>query len=178
MVITARQYGEQMRLHGISWPAPRIDNADVRQAGVNVYRIGGRQRNGIFVLSRRGWVTVYANPAYTDYRKAFDAVMPRTSLGRDVDHLFPKSQAEAHEYIAMGRIGATSNRGWNDDDDFQAMSQKVMNMPRSAPHGYLSQLTDLERGWAVVTCYIRPHFEIDKRFLTKMSDAELSEHFA
>lgn len=165
MQITAMQYGRMMRTQGVLWPAPVIDSRDLAQPGVIVHQIGRRSPEKVFVLERRGWGTVYVSPSYSDYRAAFDQVMPRTSTGRDVDHLFPKSQARQDQFIALGRIGITSNRGWNAEDTDQAMAQKVRNMLRESPHSFTSRLTDMERGWAVVTCYIRPMRELDHAVL-------------
>ncbi len=160
MDMTAKQYGAQMRAQDIAWPAPAIGLADLRRPGVRLHRIGQRAPRNCFVLDRRGWGTVYCAPKYGDYRDAFDAVMPRSSLGREVDHLMPKSRAAGEDFIAMGRISGKSNGGWNADDDANALSQKVRDMVRATPHGFTSKLTDLERGWAVVTCYIRPMREL------------------
>ncbi|SFJ56346.1 hypothetical protein [Jannaschia pohangensis] len=171
---TAREYGERMRIQSILWPAPAIGRADLRQVGVSLHRIGKREITGCFVLERRGWGTVYCAPTYKDYRGAFDAVMPRTSLGRDVDHLLPKSRAMVEDFLAMGRISGTSNRGWNADDDPQAMAQKVRDMAKATPHGFTSRLTDLERGWAVVTCYIRPMGELSRAGLTRLTREEIA----
>jgi len=175
--ITARQYGERMRKQSILWPAPAIGAADLRQVGVSLHRIGRRDVTGCFVLERRGWGTVYCAPTYKDYRGAFDAVMPRTSLGRDVDHLLPKSRAMVEDFVAMGRISDTSNRGWSDDEDPNAMAQKVRDMAKSRPHGFLSRLTDMERGWAVVTCYIRPMGELSRASLTRLTRKEIEAAF-
>lgn len=172
-MITAKQYGAMMRQQGINWPAPAIGAADMTQPGVSLYQIGNRDVDRVFVLSRKGWATVYVAPSYTGYRKAFDAAMPANSQGREVDHLWPKSKAQKGDFLALGRISALSNGGWNADETHQAMAQKVRNMPTKMPHGFTSQLTDLERGWAVVTCYIRPFKELKQVVLTKVDAATL-----
>lgn len=167
-MITARQYGAMMRQQGVLWPAPAIGPADKALSEVSIYQIGGRGTDNAFVLVRKGWATVYVNPAYADYRGAFDAVMPRSSLGREVDHLWPKSKASAGDFLALGRISQASNGSWNDGDTYQALAQKVRNMPKKNLHGFLSQLTDMERGWAAVTCYIRPFKELKQAGLSKV----------
>ncbi|EPX80830.1 hypothetical protein [Litoreibacter arenae] len=167
-MITARQYGAMMRQQGVLWPAPAIGTADIKQPEVSIYQIGGRSVSNTFVLVRKKWATVYVNPAYTGYRAAFDDVMPRTSDGQDVDHLLPRSKGVGADFLALGRIGGTSNRGWNDDESHQAMAQKVRNMPTASPHSFTSFLTDMERGWAVVTCYIRPFRELNQTILSKV----------
>lgn len=168
-MITAKQYGAMMRQQAILWPAPAIGLADLVQPGVELYQIGGRDAGNAFLLVRKGWATVYVKPSYGSYRAAFDAVMPRNSNGRDVDHLWPKSKAAKGDFLALGRISQQSNRSWNDGEDFQSMAQKVRNMPKAAPHGFLSQLTDLERGWAAVTCFIRPFKELQNAGLMKIA---------
>ena len=175
---TARQYGAAMRAQGIKWPAPAIGRADALLPSLDVYRIGRRNPAKVFVLSRAGWATVYVERSYGTYRDAFDAVMPRTSLGRDVDHLLPKSQAPAGDFLALGRISHGANRGWNDDDSDQAMAQKVRDMLKANPHQFLSRLTDMERGWAVVSCYIRPLHELNAQAMTRMTMAEREEVFS
>ncbi|PTX56793.1 hypothetical protein C8N43_1456 [Litoreibacter ponti] len=172
-MITAKQYGAMMRQQGINWPAPAIGPADLAQPGISVFQIGGRDLGNAFVLSRKGWATVYVKPTYTGYRKAFDAAMPATSQGREVDHLWPKSKAQKGDFLALGRISQLSNGGWNDDETHQAMAQKVRNMSTKNPHGFVSRLTDLERGWAVVTCYIRPLKELRQTALTKADAGDL-----
>lgn len=167
-MITARQYGAMMRQQGILWPAPAIGAADLMQPGIATYQIGGRDAANAFVLVRKGWATVYVNPSYADYRGAFDAAMPGGSLGRQVDHLWPKSKAAKGDFLALGRISQASNGSWNDGESHQAMAQKVRNMPKKTPHGFLSQLTDMERGWAAVTYYIRPFKELNQSGLTKV----------
>lgn len=175
---TARQYGAAMRAQGIKWPAPAIGKADVLLPSLEVFRIGRRDPSNVFVLARNKWATVYVERSYGTYRDAFDAVMPRTSLGRDVDHLLPKSQAPAGDYLALGRISHSSNRSWNDEDSDQAMAQKVRDMIKGNPHQFLSKLTDMERGWAVVSCYIRPLHELNTSAMTKMSMADREAAFS
>ena len=172
-MITARQYGAMMRQQGVLWPAPAIGTEDMKLPQVSVYKIGGRGLSNAFVLVRKKWATVYVNPAYTSYRAAFDAVMPRTSDGQDVDHLLPRSKGPGADFLALGRIGGTSNRGWSDDESHQAMAQKVRNMPTASPHSFTSFLTDMERGWAVVTCYIRPMRELNQSVLTLIDPKNL-----
>lgn len=167
-LITAKQYGEKMRMQGVLWPAPAIALSDQAMAGVTIWQVGGRSVENVFVLERRGWATVYVAPKYLDYRKAFDQAMPRTSSGLDVDHLFPKSRARQGDYLALGRIGMMSNQSWSADDSPQALAQKVRDMGTKNPHSFTSMLTDLERGWAVVTCYIRPMSELQTGALTKV----------
>ncbi|WP_299687187.1 hypothetical protein [uncultured Tateyamaria sp.] len=175
---TARQYGAAMRAQGIKWPAPAIGKADALLSGLDVFRIGRRDPSKVFVLARNKWATVYVERSYGTYRDAFDAVMPRTSLGRDVDHLLPKSQAPAGDFLALGRISHSANRSWNDSDSDQAMAQKVRDMIKANPHQFVSQLTDMERGWAVVSCYIRPLHELNTSAMTKMTMAEREEAFS
>ncbi|SFR56953.1 hypothetical protein [Litoreibacter janthinus] len=172
-MITAKQYGAMMRQQNVLWPSPAVDSADMKLPDVSIYQIGGRGLSNAFLLTRKGWGTVYVNPAYTSYRAAFDAVMPRTSDGQDVDHLLPRSKGGAQEFLALGRISGTSNRGWNDDETHQALAQKVRNMPTASPHSFTSFLTDMERGWAVVTCYIRPFRELNQSVLTKIDPKDL-----
>lgn len=172
-MITAKQYGAMMRQQGILWPAPAIGAADLAQPDIDIYQIGGRGTDNTFVLVRKGWATVYVNPTYSSYRAAFDAAMPRGSKGREVDHLWPKSKAAKGDFLALGRISQQSNGSWNDGEDHQSMAQKVRNMPKKAPHGFVSQLTDMERGWAAVTCYIRPLKELEKSGLTKVAVEDL-----
>jgi len=173
-MITAKQYGAMMRQQGVLWPAPAIGAADLMLPEVSVYQIGGRGADNTFLLVRKGWATVYVKPSYSGYRAAFDAVMPRSSTGRDVDHLWPKSKAAKGDFLALGRISQESNRSWNDGEDAESMAQKVRNMPKSAPHGFLSQLTDLERGWAAVTCFIRPFKEVQSSGLTKIAVSDVT----
>lgn len=177
MLITARQYGEMMRREQILWPAPAIDVKDLRQPGIQIFKIGQRSLENVFVFSRRNWATVYVHPDYTGYRDAFDMVMPRDSTGRDVDHLLPKSKAARGDFRALGRIGLLSNRGWNDETSDQAMAQKVYNMSKMSPHSYTSQLTDMERGWAVVTCYIRPLRDLAQMHLKMQSAVDIEKTF-
>ncbi|WP_298257525.1 hypothetical protein [uncultured Litoreibacter sp.] len=167
-MITARQYGAMMRQQGVLWPIPAIDAEDMMLPDVSIYQIGQRSISNVFVRVRKNWATVYVKPAYTSYRAAFDAVMPRTSEGQDVDHLLPRSKGAGADFLALGRISGTSNRGWNDDESYQAMAQKVRNMPTASPHSFVSRLTDMERGWAVVTCYIRPFRELNQSVLTRV----------
>ena len=174
---TAKQYGAMMRAQGVKWPAPAIGKADVLLPSVEVYRIGRRDLSKVFVLARQKWATVYVERSYGTYRDAFDAVMPRTSTGRDVDHLLPKSQAPAGDYLALGRISHGSNRSWNDDDTDQAMAQKVRDQIKANPHQFVSNLTDLERGWAVVSCYIRPLHELNASAMTQMTMADREAAF-
>lgn len=155
-------------MQGILWPAPSIDAQDIAAAGNSVWQIRRRDPDQVFVLNRRGWGAVYARPQYLGYRLAFDLVMPHDSAGRDVDHLLPKSRAAGQGFIALGRIGIVSNRGWNDDESNQAMAQKVRDMGTGNPHQFTSFLTDLERGWAVVTSFIRPFTELNTKQLTKV----------
>ncbi|WP_179380485.1 hypothetical protein [Jannaschia marina] len=173
MQITAKQYGQMMREQGILWPAPALGRADLVSPAVRVHRIGRRSLESCLVVERRGWGTVYCAPGYGDYRAAFDAVMPRTSMGRDVDHLMPRSQAARRDFVAMGRISEASNRGWNDGDDAAAMAQKVRDTMVGNPHGFTSFLTDMERGWAVVTCYLRPMGELDRGALSFVGPEEV-----
>ncbi|TDT75161.1 hypothetical protein BDE40_1887 [Litoreibacter halocynthiae] len=172
-MITARQYGAMMRQQGVLWPAPAIGSADMKMPEVAIHKIGGRGLSNAFVLVRKNWATVYVNPAYTSYRAAFDAVMPRSSDGQDVDHLLPRSKGAGADFLALGRISGTSNRGWNDDDSHQAMAQKVRNMTTGSPHAFLSRLTDMERGWAVVTSYIRPLRELTQSNMSRVDPKDL-----
>ncbi len=66
-----------------------------------------------------------------------------------------------------------SNRGWDDGEDPQALAQKVRHMATGSPHSFTSNLTDMERGWAVVTCYIRPMGEVGKGGLTRLGAEEV-----
>jgi len=173
-MITAKQYGAMMRQQGVLWPAPAIGAADLALPEVALYQVGGRKAHNVFVLVRKGWATVYVKPSYGDYRPAFDAAMPRSSEGRDVDHLWPKSKAAKGDFLALGRISQQSNRSWNNDDDANAMAQKVYNMPKSAPYGFLSQLTDRQRGWAAVTCFVRPLKELQASGLSKIAASDIT----
>lgn len=176
MQITARQYGARMRTAGIKWPAPAIGRSDLLQAGVTVYQIGARYPSNCLVVARQGWGTVYCTRAYTGYRAAFDQAMPGLSTGREVDHLHPKSRAMVGDYVAMGRISRASNNTWRADDSAQALAQKVLQMSRVRPHDFTSFLTDMERGWAAVSHFIRPITEMSA--LRAMSADEIKAIFA
>ncbi len=178
MQLTAKQYGAWMRAEGILWPAPRIDKADLTQPGVTVHRIGQRQVGNALLLIRRGWGTVYVAPKFGDYQGAFDEVMPTSRLGTQVDHLYPKSRALPHEMVALGRIARLSNISINNRDGAPDLSNKVLEAWRRNPHQFTSTLTDMERGWAVVACYLRPRAELRGFAPQPLTHAEIDAGFA
>ena len=159
---TARQLGLAMAADGILWPAPAIDARDFAAPGVTAYRIGRRAVRSCVLLARDGastgtrWATIYARPAYGGYRAVFDEVFPGARLGRDVDHLHPRSVAAPADYVALGVISEASNRSFSDAADANAFAQKVRDMPLSGQHRFASHLTAMERGWAAVTYFVRP----------------------
>ena len=170
---TARQYGAMMRHQGISWPAPTIGQIDMLLPSVRIYRIGSRQLSNAFVFVRKDWATVYVRPAYTAYRSAYSAVHPRAAMGREVDHLQPRSTAAPHDFCALGVLTKSLNASWNDADDPADLSQKLFNIPRNRPHRFTSTLTDLARGWAVASGFITPFREIDTAPLTRQTREEI-----
>ena len=159
---TARQIGLRMAADGILWPAPAIDARDFAAPGATAYRIGRREVRSCVLLVRDGpstgtrWATIYARPAYAGYRSVFDEVFPGARMGRDVDHLHPRSVAPRGDYVALGVISEASNRSFADAADANAFAQKVRDMPLSRQHGFASHLTAMERGWAYVTHFVRP----------------------
>ena len=193
---TAKEYGMEMREAGVKPPAPVIDLADMMSDDVKVYSIAGIDPKNAYLIERNGYGTVYVSPGYGDYRDAFNTVMPDSLTARDVDHLHPKSNAESGEYVALGHLDPSVNRGHGNRGGIPDQAIKGMNLPpatdaRFEPAGaspsefndmtkstafqLAGGLTDSQRGRFVQNGYLRPMSELRTDQIAEISKESIAE---
>ena len=168
--LTAAQYGLELKRLGLRAPAPVLTIADLKQMQDNVsfYRIGRRNLRNVFLLVRKGFATVYVNPSYRGYRRAYTTLFGTTLARRDVDHLLPRSRANQHCFIALGHIEAGINRMHQDTVVPGEMVMKGMSQDNTS----IQYLTDTPRarelGRFVQNGYLRPLVDFNRSVLQRV----------
>lgn len=131
--------------------------------------MGRRSIGNVFVLIRKGFATLYVKKKYTAYRGAYKSVFRDCLLGRDVDHLIPRSTLGSDDYVALGHIDARNNRSHNANVEAGIISVKALNYQAN----HLSLLTSTPRvrelGLFVINGYIKPLYEVNVDVLTEVA---------
>ncbi len=185
---TTLEYGMEMNRRGLKCPAPVLSIYDLFEISneVDIYRVGKRGLTNVFILVRKGFGTMYVNPEYTEYRKAYKDVFPGPLTGRDVDHLMPRSKVGArNNFIALGSIDAGINRSQNDTQELTEIFIKAKN--RDVRKKFLlegeevsvarweltSRPRSKELGDLCLAGYLRPFEELNTNILNTSSVSEL-----
>ena len=112
-------------------------------------------------------------PSYSNYRAAYASVFPDCLLGRDIDHLAPRSKYSDEHFIALGHIASKINKSHRDTMRDAEIIVKGMNLDNSA----IDMLTPYPRvreyGLYVLNGYIRHLSSLNSKMLTPIDIREI-----
>lgn len=150
------------------YPSLRVAEISTLPDEITFHRVGRRSIGNVFVLIRKGFATLYVKKKYTAYRSAYKSVFQDCLLGRDVDHLIPRSTLDNDHFVALGHIDSRNNRSHNANTNAGIIAVKALNYQAN----HLDLLTNTPRvrelGLFVINGYIKPLDEVNIEVLTEI----------
>lgn len=172
---TALEYGMDLKSRGLKGPIPiiAVEEINYLELDLDFYKVGKRSLRNTFILVRSDYATLYVRSAYQSYRLAYKDVFKICLIGKDVDHLSPRSKAKSTDFIAVGNINSNINRLHNAKEDAASVFVKAMNHGNSHKEMLTNTPRARELGKLVVNGYLKPIDEINISKLTKTSRNEI-----
>lgn len=172
---TALETGMEVKGLGLKGPYPTLFLKDFNTLpkDIKYYKVGRRSIENVFVLARYEYFTMYVRKRYSCYRKAYQDVFKDSIIGRDVDHLVPRSTVKNNEFIALGHIDSKINRSHNAKNEAGIIAIKAMNYDLKRIDMITNTPRARELGLFVINGYMKPKSDVEMGSLTEIDIAKL-----